>query len=204
MTTNAANKRYFLSFDCGNKALGYVLLSTTDVTYSPINDIIKIEDTNIELLSYDVIDLIPGQKLKDTDDIMRVKALKRALDRIDISIVPKDMLTVIVEYQMGPNVKSHSVFDGIFMYYADYNICKITPSYKNKICFCEEGRHQRFLEKSAQSYTANKAHTSFNVKYYCRQKKVDISKIPDKVIKDFADAFMQIIAWLTFVDNNTR
>lgn len=193
-------KRYFLSFDCGNKALGYTLLATTDRKYIPKDDIINIEDMNIELLSYDVIDLLPGKKLKETDDIMRVKALKRALDQIDISAIPKDKLTVIVEYQMGPNVKSHSVFDGIFMYYADYDIQKITPSYKNKICFCEDGRHQRFLEKSSRSYSANKAHTAFNVKYFCKGKKIDISKIPDKIVKDFGDAFMQIIAWLTFIE----
>jgi hypothetical protein len=74
-----------------------------------------------------------------------------------------DQLTVLVEYQMGSNVNSHSVFDGIFMYYADYNLEKVGPSLKNKIFLCEEDRHQRFLEKKTRSYDANKAHTAFNM-----------------------------------------
>lgn len=193
------SKQYFLSFDCGNKALGYALLSTTDTKYTLANDIINIDTVNIEMIDCNVIDLFPDKKLKETDDIFRVKCLKKALDKIDIKDIPADKLTVIVEYQMGPNVKSHSVFDGIFMYYADYNIQKITPSYKNKICFCDEGKHQRFLEKVSRSYAANKSHTTFNTKYFCTTKKIDISRIPDKVVKDFADAFMQIIAWLTFM-----
>lgn len=186
---------YYLSFDCGNRALGYVLLRIAgDVAH--VNGYVAPDGVDLAFIDYGVVDLLGDTKLKDTDEIYRVKQLKKALDKIDIKGIPADKLTVLVEYQMGPNVKSHSVFDGIFMYYADYDIQKVGPSLKNKLYFVGGGKHQDFMAKYARSYTANKAHTAYNMEQFAAIKKIDISRTNKKYLKDLGDAFMQCIAWV--------
>lgn len=196
--TNRADERYFLSFDCGNKALGYVL-------YALRGDIVECggyiapDSLDVRLIDFNVLDIIGESiKLKDTDAVYRAKQLKKALDKIDISGISPDRLKVCIEYQMGPNVKSHSVFDGILMYYADYDIEIVGPSLKNKIYFVEEGKHQRFMEKYSRSYSANKAHTAYNMECFATIKKIDISRVNKKLFKDLGDAFMGGIACSVF------
>lgn len=88
---------------------------------------------------FDVVDLIPGKKLKEVDVITRTTRLRAYLHMIDYYIhgykfhdldnkelsvrLPEDnqKYKVLLEYQMGPNDKSRNVCSQILYHYANMN-----------------------------------------------------------------------------------
>jgi hypothetical protein len=84
-----------------------------------INNIHNILDTLIQIIFVDVVDLIPGKKIKETDLILRSNRLKGYLNNLDNMIKDFDACHVLVEYQMGPNNKSNNVFSQILYHYSE-------------------------------------------------------------------------------------
>ena len=84
-----------------------------------INNIHNILDTLIQIIYVDVVDLIPGKKIKETDLILRSNRLKGYLNNLDHMIKDFDACRVLVEYQMGPNNKSNNVFSQILYHYSE-------------------------------------------------------------------------------------
>ena len=84
-----------------------------------INNIHNILDTLIQIIYVDVVDLIPGKKIKETDLILRSNRLKGYLNNLDHMIKDFDACHVLVEYQMGPNNKSNNVFSQILYHYSE-------------------------------------------------------------------------------------
>jgi hypothetical protein len=84
---------------------------------------------------------------------------------------------------------------------ADSVKCKIELigcSIKNSFAIDEEhGMYSKFSEKAKTNKTANKAHTTHNLKYYLDrfERHIDHSRIKNK-LNDIADAFMQAIGWI--------
>lgn len=189
------SKKYTLSFDVATKSFAYVLF--TGINTSTIKDgILDIEKMDIQIIDGNVIDIIPGKKIKEVDDITRTKALWDTLhNKIQY---PDDFnettASIKIEFQLGQNVKSNIIYDQTIMYYATYDIEKVGPSLKNQICFSDDLRIQRFYEKYSDIYKANKMHTAANLDYFCQNKKIKFDHIKKSILHNLADAFMQAIA----------
>lgn len=72
---------------------------------------------------FDVVDLIPGKKLKDTTPILRASRLRGYLNKVDSYYLQNlaninDSCKVLLEYQMGPNDKSRNVGSQILYHYS--------------------------------------------------------------------------------------
>lgn len=88
----------------------------------------------IKIILFDVVDLIPNQKIKETDAILRTARLKGYLTNLDNKITsllidnniytnhPKvNSIKILLEYQMGPNDKSRNVCSQILYHYTPTN-----------------------------------------------------------------------------------
>lgn len=88
-----------------------------------INRLYELLDTLIQPLVLDVVDLIPGKKVNETDVILRANRLNgylKYVDKTHLNSISKDQpCHVLVEYQMGPNNKSNSVCSQIIYHYAN-------------------------------------------------------------------------------------
>ena len=167
-----------------------------------INNIHNILDTLIQIIYVDVVDLIPGKKIKETDLILRSNRLKGYLNNLDHMIKDFDACRVLVEYQMGPNNKSNNVFSQILYHYSegDLNFAntsdsknkkhiikdspepkktpKLTieivgPSLKNKLNLDKDRPRTYFIEKYAKTYDANKKHSISNMNYFLKTKNAE-------------------------------
>ena len=75
---------------------------------------------------------------------------------------------------------------------------------KNKIYFNKELQHSRFIQKYNNNYIANKNHTKQNFLYLLNKYNLEyiIKKIKKKNLDDLADSFMQIIAYIYYIENH--
>ena len=109
------------SFDDNIKNISAEELCQTAIDH--IDRLYELLDTLIQPLVLDVVDLIPGKKVKETDVILRANRLRGYLKHVDethLAIIPVDeSCHVLVEYQMGPNNKSNSVCSQILYHYAN-------------------------------------------------------------------------------------
>lgn len=157
----------------------------------------RLLDTEIEILYMDVVDLIPGKKLKDTSIIERTKSLASYLRDFDkIVTETTESPVVLIEYQMGPNDKSRAVSSQIMYHFADYTVYLVGPSLKNTLIVNEEN-YSEFAEKYRSNYLANKNHSKCNfLKIIKHLKKEEMIKnIKKKNIDDIADSVLMSIAW---------
>ena len=80
----------------------------------------------------------------------------------------------------------------------DTKIIMVNPSIKNayKIDPSEKGDYQTYIVKYNRAYDANKAHTTYNFKYFLETRGLShvIENVPNK-LDDIADAFMQAYGW---------
>jgi hypothetical protein len=152
----------------------------------------------------EVKDLIPNQKIKDTNIIERTVKLQEYLAHID-TLLPNDpaQCKVLIEYQMGPNDKSRTISSQIMYHFAKYtpqglDIQLVGPTLKNKIFLLNDPNsiYSRFVEKYTTNYAANKNHSKYNF-----LKIIDIygyhrliKNIPKKNIDDIADSALMSIA----------
>lgn len=90
-----------------------------------INQIENILNNLIVPLVFDVVDLIPGEKLKDTQPELRASRLKSYLQLIDYKYLnklrtdnPEHTFKVLLEYQMGANDKSRNVCSQLLYHYS--------------------------------------------------------------------------------------
>jgi hypothetical protein len=100
-------------------------LDLCELVLQCISDIEVLFDTIITPLIFDVVDLIPGKKLKNTTPGLRASRLRAYLYSVDelylnnlIDEFPDDEFQVLLEYQMGPNDKSRNVGSQILYHYS--------------------------------------------------------------------------------------
>ena len=182
---------------------------------STCNNIIKLNNiinNTIDYLYYDVKDLIPGKKVKDTDIIERSNSLKNYMTELKI-IVNKTILEkninkiyILIEYQLSSNYNANAIYNQIIYEFSEpnsdlYVIIIMNPSYKNKIYFNKELRHSHFIQKYSNNYLANKNHTKSNFLYFLKLFNLNhvLENIKSKNIDDLADSFMQIFAFIKFI-----
>lgn len=230
----------YLSFDVATKSMGVSLIeydlswdkkikdiineSTVDVNqYSAIeyikyflqvlDKIDKILNNVYKPILLDVVDLIPKKKVKGTSPVLISRRLNGYLHGLT-SYINTENLTVLLEYQMGPNDKSRGICSQIIYHFAstDHNYNNIVElphtnkqttkikivgaSLKNKITF--DKPHSYFVGKYAKMYTANKKHSIHNFLYWvnlCGHIHL-IKNIKKKNYDDIADAVIMTIAWI--------
>jgi hypothetical protein len=220
---------YYLSFDVANKSLAtsflyynhdYKNLFNTDTIkksnhiniYNNLKKTNKQIDNIIEYIYYNVEDLIPGQKLKDTNIIDRSKSLKKYLETLKLiinkTINDRNIIKIymLIEYQLSSNYNANAIYNQIIYEFSEsnsnlYEIVIMNPSYKNKIYFSNDLKHSLFIQKYSNNYLANKNHTKSNFLYFLKIFKLSyvINDIKAKNIDDLADSFMQIFAFIKFI-----
>jgi len=217
----------YLSFDIANKSLAVSLISfdknyketmksenilnNYESVLNALNIMNKKLNNIIKYHIYEVTDLIPQQKVRETTLIHRSGKLKEYLYKLNLQIdkVKKDnnieKLTVLVEYQPSFNEKSRTIYNQIIYEYSDNKLYKLyimNPLYKNKIYFSNELKHSYFIQKYNNNYIANKNHTKKNFLYYLNVYNLDhiVKKIKKSNIDDLADSFMQIIAYIYIIE----
>lgn len=219
---------YYLSFDVANKSLATSFLyynHNYKNLFNNINSNANIKDiynnmikTNnnlnniIDYLYFNVVDLIPGKKVKDTDIIERSISLKKYIYELKLfinkSISEKNInkIYIIIEYQLSSNYNANAVYNQIIYEFSQYNsdlyeIIIMNPSYKNKIYFNDNLKHSYFIQKYSNNYLANKQHTKQNFLYFLKIYNLDyvLNNIKAKNIDDLADSFMQIFAFIKYL-----
>jgi hypothetical protein len=206
----------FISFDAANKSLAISIIEYNIVDkqienlYSDYKQF-KNANSNIEsilekyneLLAnvnellenrivfryFDVVDLIPNRKLKETNIIERTYYLIEYLKKISI-IIDHTMktnkivgsnktndLTFLIEYQMGPNDKSRVISNQILSFSIQYLLDKklvnkenvfdriklLGPSLKNTLYIKNDklSYHHYYISNYNNNYRANKEHTKY-------------------------------------------
>lgn len=233
LSFDVANKSLATSFIFYNTTLAYkenlnnnrlinnkIISSSSPFSYnqnlqSICNNIIKLNNiinNTIEYIYYDVKDLIPGKKVKDTDIIERSNSLKKYMEELKL-IVNKTILEkninkiyILIEYQLSSNYNANAIYNQIIYEFSDHNanlyeITIMNPSYKNKIYFNKDLRHSSFIQKYSNNYVANKNHTKSNFLYFLKIFNLNhvLELIKSKNIDDLADSFMQIFAFIKFI-----
>ena len=171
-----------------------------------LDETIKLVSNKITIEFLDVVDLIPGKKVKETDPVYRTDKLYDYLNNI---IDPLVNFTIdkeyifLLEFQMGPNVKSGTVSAQIMYHLMKYkngdNIKLIGPSLKNKIIIGgSHNNYKNYIEKYTTNYGANKAHSKQNfldlLKYL--DSEIMIKDIKKKNIDDIADSVLMSLAFV--------
>ena len=204
-----ADIKHVLSFDCADKTLGICLIGylTKDVINERleclkdeteeekpiyikqiINDIITVKNMWL-------FDLLKEEKVRDTDDFVRLGRLKHALNCVKEEIkVPID--NIVIEYQMGQNDLSRLISSAIVYEFCNpdsninvvignnktnnnktntintinNHIVIIGPAFKNSFYFHENLSYANIAHNGGKKYktnkTVNKHHTSENFKYF--------------------------------------
>jgi hypothetical protein len=228
---------YYLSFDVANKSLATsfvyydnnykclfkdsYLNDNTNINNNINNIYNNLKETNnklnniIEYLYFNVEDLIPGKKVKDTDIIERSKSLKKYMSDLKLiinkTISEKNVtrIYVLIEYQLSSNYNANAIYNQIIYEFSNsypgdeyiYEIIVMNPSYKNKIYFNKELKHSSFIQKYTNNYVANKNHCKANFLYFLNSfnMKEVLKNIKSKNIDDLADSFMQIFAYIKYI-----
>jgi len=164
--------------------------------------VINLVDNRIQIHYLNVVDLIPGQKVAETDVVFRTRQLYSYLTEIDVILDklegPKLFL---LEYQMGPNVQSNMISSQLLYHFSKYSDAEIKilgPSLKNKVYIGgDDAKYFNFLEKYKTLYAVNKNHTKYNflklMTYLDTHDK--IAHIKKKNIDDIADSVLMSLAY---------
>lgn len=174
-----------------------------------LDTVLKILNLRIDIEFMTVVDLIPGEKVTDTNIIYRTTKLHNYLNNILDPLIakydlPNHNFLFLLEYQMGPNVKSNAISTQIMYHLTKYtspntNIRLVGPSLKNKIVIGgQESNYSNFVEKYKTLYAANKNHSKFNLiklLQYLKKEK-SIKHIKSKNIDDIADSVIMSLAYI--------
>lgn len=124
------------------------------------------------IIHVSMIDLIGDNnvKVRSVSEVIRTSRLKQELNLLDEKLkslhVPWKDMTVLIEYQMGPNDLARSVASQITYHYSNVvPIHIVGPSLKNKYYLHPDGKHSKFIV-SYSNVMANKKQTQWNLNYY--------------------------------------
>ena len=166
-----------------------------------LNSVKCLLDNRIHIHYLNVIDLIPGQKVAETDVVFRTRQLYTYLTKLDdILNQLKGPKLFLLEYQMGPNIQSNMVSSQLIYHFSKYDaeIKILGPSLKNKVYIGGDGgKYSNFVEKYKTLYAANKNHTKYNfLKLMSYLGANDaFANIKKKNIDDIADSVLMSLAY---------
>jgi hypothetical protein len=193
-----------LSFDPAKKTMGVVFLRYNENWENELENQTSISGINKCLDYFEFIYVnslyITDPKNKISDSLRHLKETITKLNE-DI-IIPaiekyKEPLTVLVELQRPDNKDSVPVYYCLLYEYSQYNVHSVGATVKNTIELDPDMSYGRFLEKYSGSYTASKKHSENNFKYYLKLYKKEHLIKGIKKVDDPADAFTQIVGWLS-------
>jgi hypothetical protein len=190
-----------ISFDIATKSLAYCVL---DMNIGWAGDLLKCKSLEecsdvlssaVTVLKWDVVDLAGGASLKSLDNLSRSRALRVVLESLDEYTSKQSEeameVTVLLEYQMSANYNANAVYNQVLYHFCEHKVITVHPTLKNKVWFSKDLKHQSFIAKYANAYTANKAHTRANLEFYCNVFQLELPSIKAKNRDDLADAFIQ-------------
>ena len=177
-----------------------------------INDLIELNkkiNNIIKYIYYNVEDLIPGKKVKETGILERSSSLKNYLYKIKeiVNILKEEecieKIHLLIEYQLSSNYNANAIYNQIIYEFSNdiYEITVMNPSYKNKVYFNKDLKHSNFIQKYNNNYIANKNHTKANFLYFIKHFNIEhvIKNVKAKNIDDLADSFLQIFVFIQFI-----
>jgi hypothetical protein len=176
---------------------------TIDSIYQSVSKLDIETKEYINIVDGETVDLFPSRSDASISTVERIRAVSRYINsRIIPSIqrlVPVgEKLMVVVEFQMGQNVRARAVASAILTLFCEEEIIIVGPSLKNKVSTCEAGRYCYFAEKYTTSYSANKAHTKYNFANIERLFGSGILNMSDTKKGHIADSFIQVLGHLIF------
>lgn len=194
----------FLSWDCAHKSLAYSYIRVNvEADKNNANDYIQV-------ISMSVVDLLPGKKMADTDDMERIRALKKFLCEGPVATIEPGTTVLIERQPVGKfapaaNTLSTSVANCLAFYYADHDVKFVSPTKKNKVHFNHENApasYETYEAKYKKKYDANKQHSKDNFLFVSRTFGLEPHwrHVDKACLDDLADSFMQILGYLKGVN----
>lgn len=176
----------------------------------------------VKPIEWGVTDVLNGKKLNSVSEIERTSALSSFLkknltvEKIQASATSDNKkIVTIIEHQpprLGTkensktNNKSTVVSHQLAFYYINLNPIFVDPKIKNNIAMARHLHYDDFLTRELPlhknpkdaRYTARKKHSTENFLYFVRVFKLEqlIDQIPNAVMDDLADSFLQILSFL--------
>lgn len=210
------------SFDCATDNMGVVSIrclipciipntrgvlkyhNSVEVIMFLLSELELLVDNLLRLTYYDKWKLTPQIKLKTSMTSIILANLKKYI--IENISAPKHAL---YEYQMGHNVKTGHIQDGIIYHFAltETILTKMGATLKNTLMLSDELKIQNFYAQYTKSYDANKAHSEASFIYWCTIFGIPLRKFllvkPTKTrryekLDDIADAWAQILAAIKY------
>lgn len=173
-----ARPNWHLGIDFGIKTFAY--------TISYING------DDMRIIAMDVIDLIPGQKVKDVSTIKLIGILITEINKIKkIFDTIQERKRVVIEYQMTTCPLYGATLGAFKSSYDDVII--VGPSWKNSVNLA--AHYRDVIAESSNQYTANKKHAKLNFEYILQKYNIKCD-IPKKLIGHAADSFMQVLGYM--------
>ena len=151
-----------------------------------------------------VCDLAPGRADAQVSTVERLRAVAcyingRVRPALTRAGALDSELTVVIEYQMGPNARARAVAAALVALFASNDVIIVGPSLKNKVSTCPDGRYAEFARRYSNSYGANKAHAAFNFAQVEAKFGTAIAPTtPSSRRGHIADSFMQVLGHLFF------
>ncbi len=181
----------YLSWDCAYKTLAFCL--------------IKIDGDAYEILDGQVIDLLPGQQIKEVDEHTKAKKLAEWLAAAPVSAdkLPAGTIVIIEKQPQrlgrwggATTYGSTAVANQLLFYYCGLPCHLIDPKAKNKVALTPELLYED--DKTAPEYrrkSARKQHTTASLQYIMANYPCRLPKIKKALLNHVADAAIQAIAF---------
>lgn len=177
--------------------------------FRTINKIKSILKNRIIIEELHVLDLIPGKKIKETDDIERTLGLINEMKLVDNYVrnvlnekkYSLDDITVLIEYQMGPNDAARKIMAQLEYYHLSkgiLNVHLVGGSLKLKVCFNDNMTYEEISKTVSRNYDANKKYSKLQMRYLLKyiDREDLVSHIEKKRHSDIADSFMMLVGWI--------
>lgn len=181
-----------IGIDCGIKSFAITIT--------------KIDKKKISIICMNVYDLLENKTTKKmilSDNIRIASNLKKKLENIEKIYIEKlnekkKNIIILIEFQLGINIKSKTISSYCIYHFCDkYDVKIIFPGLKTKYSFNDELDLGTFMEKYSTNYTAQKKCSLNNFLYWIRKNRKEnlIQHIKKKNLDDIADSFMMIYNW---------
>lgn len=208
----------YLSFDVAYKSTAWIHLSisndfsavlavaeTIDPTshesvLAGLTAVNELLDKMLIFYSGAVVDFLPGKKVVDVPEMDRTRAVRGGLDAHEVQ--PAAGLHVLIEHQPATiNSKSSALSQQLAYKYAECDTYLVSPRLKGKLCFAPGLELDGFKGRYSTEYAARKSHSKTNFLHFIKLFHLEraLTGIKKANMDDYADAFMQIIAYRRYV-----
>lgn len=180
-------------------------INTLLLAYAALLDAVQVLLQNrIKIIKLSVVDLIPDCTLAQSTALQRSTALHNYLHNVlDIDLLGRDCI-FLLEFQMGPNIKSGTIASQIMYHLIKYkcDVQLVGPALKNKVIIGgAASAYAEFIKRYSTNYACNKAHAKHNLYELLRYLNAThtIAHICKKNHDDIADA---VLIGLSYVLKN--